>query len=226
MEKPDVAQEVERTAQRYQTDAYASTYKNEYEDGWKLRNLRSRLVASAEIHAVTKALDGARLEGAILDIPCGTGKLGGTLSRYPVRITAADLSAEMMKLAREEYDEEKIDDFIVCDAAELPMEDGSLDSVICLRLTQRLPVEFRARVLAEFRRVVTRSLIVSYSVSSPWHDLRGRLRWLYDRSDPTLFPARRREIEQELNQAGFSIVDVRKVLPAISSQIIVTARPI
>lgn len=215
--------EVQRTAQRYQKKAYASSYKQEYLDGWKLKNLRSRLIARAEIQAIKKAIEEVQLCGSVLDIPCGTGKLGRTLSSYPVSITAADISPEMMGLARDEYDPEKISDFIVCDAADLPLSSSSLDSIVCLRLTQRLPVEYRGRILAEFRRVARKYLVVSYSLRSPWHDLRNRFRWTYDRSNPTFFPASRSCVENELKEAGFEIIRIRAVLPMLSSQVIVTA---
>jgi ubiquinone/menaquinone biosynthesis C-methylase UbiE len=218
--------EAQQTAQRYQDGSYAVTYKDEYLGGWKFKNLRSRLIARRERAVIKRAFDSVQLSGTILDIPCGTGKLGHILSKYPVQIIAADISPEMMGLAREEYDSAKVLDFVTCDAADIPLKKDEISSVVCLRLTQRLPVDYRAGILAEFNRVASKYLIVSFSISTGWQNLKERMRWLYDRSGFVSFPVSIGGMEDELRLAGYEIIRSWWVMPIVSSQIIVVARKV
>ncbi len=212
------------TAERYQADEYAKVYKSQYQAGYSLKNLRSRLIARFEIKTIQTIIDHMNIQGKILDVPCGTGKLGSVLSQYPVQITAGDISESMMKYARGEYAEDKLDGFAVCDVCDLQFSDSAFDSIVCLRLFQRLPKESRLECLKEFARVTKDDLVISYSRSTPWQRLKNALRWVYDRSNPTFFHLTRQEILDELISAGFEVKNFQHVLPVISSEVIIHCR--
>lgn len=65
--------------------------------------------------------------GKILDVGCGTGHHLQNLSNA----VGLDISREMLKKAREKTDK----NLLLSKAEELPLEDGSLDTVLCLHST-------------------------------------------------------------------------------------------
>lgn len=213
--------EKRNTAERYQADEYAEIYKQEYVSGRSFKHIRSRLIAHFERKTIDDVLTRMSLSGKVLDVPCGTGKLGPILSNYPVKVTAGDISKSMMKYAQAEYDSEKFDGFEECDVCNFKFSDNAFDAIVCLRLFQRLPKEIRLQALNEMARVVTHSLVISYSRSTMWQKTKNALRGLYDRSAPTLFHVPMSEIVEEMHSAGFEIQEKQSVLPIISSQIVI-----
>lgn len=217
------------TIKRYQSATYASRYKKEYIAGFDFRSIRSRIIANREVAIIREFLGGMGLYGpewqVVLDVPCGTGKLGSCLCRFPVKILAADVSRQMMDLASNEYDPEKLISFLQFDARNIPFIDGSVDNIVCLRLFQRIPREMRMNILREFRRVVRGNLIISYSYTSWFQRLRLKIRNLYDRERPTFFSESLHEITAELNEVGFAVKDKKYVLAGLSSEVIVIVRP-
>lgn len=209
------------TAERYQADEYAENYKREYATGKNFKGFRSWVIARAECNAVRKVVREIPIVGKVLDVPCGTGKLGPTLSRFPVKITAGDISESMMKYAKGEYAEEKFDGFELCDVCNLNFPDNTFDTIVCLRLFQRLSRESRIASLQEFARVTKNDLIISYSISTPWQRLKNALKWWHEKGDLIFFHVSRREILAELSSVGFEVKRYQSVLPIISSEVVI-----
>ena len=115
---------IRENIERYQRESYALRYKKEYKGGYGFKNIRSRIIAGREIAVLKSLLDGIGITpGSIfLDMPCGTGKLGATLSGYPIKILAADLSHQMMTLALPEYSSDKLLGFVRFDAQNIPLD--------------------------------------------------------------------------------------------------------
>ncbi len=219
---------IKENIERYQKESYALRYEEEYKGGYGFKNIRSRIIASREIAVLKSLLGGIGIApgSTILDMPCGTGKLGPALSGYPIRILAADLSHHMMRLASSEYSSGKLLGFMRFDARNVPLYAQSIDHIICLRLFQRLPKEIRISILREFRRVVRRCLVVSYSYYSPFQSLRNSVRRIYDREKQTFYHESLANIESELLEAGFMPRQVRHVLFGASSEIVILAEVI
>lgn len=219
---------IRENIERYQRDSYALRYKQEYREGRGFKNIRSRIIAGREIAVLRALLDRIDINpgSVLLDIPCGTGKLGTLLSSYPARILAADLSPHMMSLASDEYARDKLLGFLRFDAQNIPLEPESIDHIVCLRLFQRLPVELRMNILNEFRRVVKDCLIVSYSYYSAFQNLRNSVRRLYDREKQSFYHESTANIESELRETGFRPTETRHVLYGASSEIVILARAV
>ena len=215
---------VRETLHRYRRPEYARLYKAEYTTGLGPKHLRSRVIAAGEraaIGALLREIDPAG--SAVLDVPCGTGKLGPLLHTFPVQIVAADISREMLAFAGEEYDPAQLLRVLQCDAGALPFRDGSVDVVVCLRLFHRLPPEARRTVLREFRRVARGQLLVSYSYVSAVQRIRRIVRTLYAHEPGRVFHVSFRDMVKEIEAAGFRPRKWRYVLPVLSSEIIVRA---
>jgi len=217
-------QRARETLGRYRSREYASRYKTEYTDGLGPRHLRSRVVAAGEKAVIAQLLREIEPAGsALLDVPCGTGKLGPVLQTFPVHVVAADASHEMLTLAGGEYDPAQLLRVLQCDARALPFKDRSVDVVICLRLFHLLPPAIRSMVLDEFRRITRGQLLVSYSYGSGLQRIRRAVRTLYAREDRRLFHVPLRDVMKEIEAAGFRPRRWKYVLPVLSSEIIVRA---
>ena len=212
---------LKKIIEMYQNKNYVYKYKEEYTRGIKFKNIRSRIIATREKTIIKKFL--AKIlknNSIIIDIPCGTGKLGEVLNQFAIKILAADISLPMMILAKEEYLPNKFIGFLRCDAQKIPLKDETIDIVICLRLFQRIPKNIRINILKEFYRISKNYLIISYSYSSPFQKIRRRIRKFYDKENPIFFSLDFNNITLELKQAGFVIQDKKLVLPGLSSEVI------
>lgn len=92
-----------------------------------------------------------RGSGAIIEVAAGTGK---NLPYYPAgsKVTAVDISREMLKLARQRAAQLSIEvTFLLADATALPFPDNSFDTVVTSLSTCTFPEPVAA--LKEIRRV-------------------------------------------------------------------------
>lgn len=97
----------------------------------------------------------------ILDIGAGTGRTAIPLSLAGARVTAADASDEMLRVARERAAEQGAElDFSVCDVMNLPFEDNSFDSILIFRVLMHIP-DWRKGV-AEICRCARDEIIFDY----------------------------------------------------------------
>ena len=150
----DETQGVRETVKRYQSPEYARRYRETYDKGLTPVHIRSRVIAAREVAVIRSLLQQINPEeGVVLDVPSGTGKLEGMLSEFPWQIIAADVSLAMMTLAREECRDDQLIRYLKCDARQLPLDDKSVDTIVCLRLFQRLGEAARRTILREFHRV-------------------------------------------------------------------------
>ena len=217
-------QRARETLGRYRSREYVRRYKAEYTNGLGPKHVRSRVVAAGEKAAIAQLLREIDPAGsALLDVPCGTGKLGPLLQTFPVHVVAADGSREMLALAGDEYHPAQLLRVLQCDARALPFKDGSVDVVICLRLFHLLPPATRRMVLDEFRRITRGQLLVSYSYGSGLQRIRRAVRTLYARESRRVFHVPLSDMMNEIEAAGFRPRQWKYVLPVLSSEIIVRA---
>ncbi len=90
----------------------------------------------------------------ILDLGCGTGVIAEDLVRAGMKVTAMDLSADMVARARDRLRDAGADDVLVLrgDCESLPFGDGEFDVVVCLGVISFL--KSNQPVLSEIRRVL------------------------------------------------------------------------
>lgn len=107
---------------------------------------------------------------AVLDLPCGAGRLLPFLTGLGYAVTAADSSPHMVELAREHARARSLpmppDRFIVASVFETPFRDGEFDAVVCNRLLHhfREPAARRA-AMRELARISRGPVIVSFFCS-------------------------------------------------------------
>ena len=94
----------------------------------------------------------SRAQGEVLEVAIGTGR---NLAFYPagVRLTGIDLSPAMLERARERAGELGMEvDLREGDAQDLPLPDGSFDTVVCTLSLCNVPDDRKA--VAEMKRVL------------------------------------------------------------------------
>jgi 2-polyprenyl-3-methyl-5-hydroxy-6-metoxy-1,4-benzoquinol methylase len=153
------------TRKHYQDDATAADYHEAFASRRGLRAWRFRVVAGRE-----RALVGALLSrvphGTVLDLPAGTGKLASLLAPLGARVTACDLSPNMLAIARQEYAAAGLSDarFEICDAERIGATlGGRFDVAVCLRLMHRVPAQVRRAILRELAGMAGHT-IVSFGI--------------------------------------------------------------
>jgi len=74
--------------------------------------------------------------GRALDVGCGNGKTVASLIDAGFRVSAADFSAEAVRLIRERFGDRV--EAVVSDAGSLPFEEGSFDYITAVHLCEHL----------------------------------------------------------------------------------------
>jgi SAM-dependent methyltransferase len=158
----------------------------------------------------------------VLDLPCGTGRFTGHLAARGCDVVGADISLEMMRVAREQTgDMEGVSGFVRADAEALPFADGAFDCVMSIRFLFHVDPRTRIAMLREMARVSRRWLLLdyrhkyAYRYASWW--LRRRLRMTGGR----LERVRRIDVERELAAAGIRLVGIFPVARVFSDKWIV-----
>ena len=107
----------------------------------------------------------------VLDAGCGPGRFSITAARLGARVTALDLSASQLQIAREKIGEagltENVEDFVHGDITNLSVfPDGRFDTVICYGGALSYVCERRHEAAAELARVVRPGGAILISVMS------------------------------------------------------------
>lgn len=154
---------------------------------------------------------GRRARGRVLEVAIGTGR---NLPHYPADVTLAgvELSPAMLDIARERADElELAVDLREGDAARLPAEDASFDTVVCALSLCTIPDP--ARAIDEMHRVLVpggRLLLLDH-IGSTWPPIRA-VQWLGERLTIRLAGEHftRRQLPL-VRSAGFEIVETERL---------------
>jgi len=128
-------------AERYDRSRFAGLL------GW-IKLERDRILATRALREAGEIRD-------LLDLPCGTGRFTPILRKRAQRIVSADISREMMEVARENHGTERVN-FVQCSVEQLPFRDCSFDFTFTARFLLHLPPSLRSVALGELARVSKR----------------------------------------------------------------------
>lgn len=120
-----------------------------------------------EARCISRALRGVPRGAAVLDLPCGTGRMLPLLVGLGYRVTAADSSPHMVSRAaadaRARFPRDGGPQFLVADAAQTAFPDDAFEAAVCNRLFHHFrEPEVRRRYLRELARICTGPIVVSF----------------------------------------------------------------
>ncbi len=208
------------TKQKYQDPGIARRYLRGYAGRLKLSSLASYIIARREQRCIAKALERCSpAPSRLLDVPCGTGKLAEVLSRHGREVLAADISMEMMILAKAAYEGQPgFRGFIRCDVTQLPFADESFDTVVCLRLIHLIPPSLRRDIINELARIASCRLIVSYGLTTRFQRIRLKLRKMITGGISAPHPVKFDVARQDFEEVGLNLTDSFSILPFLSCE--------
>jgi SAM-dependent methyltransferase len=207
--------------ERATRDAYRSFAKAAaYDD--QLRGVTwMRFAMWREKRAVRSALRACALsrQAKILDLPCGTGLLADLFATESYDVVGADISLEMIQVARRYYAVDRTAGFVNADALVLPFQREAFDCVVSIGFFHRLPPAIRRQALATLGEVSRGKLIASFSLDGVVRRVKlVLLRLLRRNFSSAPAPVRFRDLEAELNGAGWRIARRWAVAPFLSSE--------
>jgi SAM-dependent methyltransferase len=148
---------------------------------------------------------------SILDLPCGAGRFTGRLAECGFDVIAADISMEMMEVARTGIGNlDGLHGYVRADAEHIPLADGCVDCVMSIRFFFHVDADARRRILSEMARVSRRWLIIDYRHKYNYRYTVWRTKRALRLTDLPLERLSRAGVEDELGKAGLV---VRKILP-------------
>lgn len=203
---------------RYQDPNVADNY-----DDRRFSSRKGQMTDKKEKQNILKALRRADISGHVLDVPCGTGRMTELLLQQGLRVTAGDISDEMMDHAQqraEKYGNQV--DFVKCDIENLQFPDAAFELILTIRLLHHIPPELHPGILRELHRVTREWVIITYSNKYSLQNLRRNIRSLVTKFprysiSPSLF-------KREVAEAGFDIVEYLPMMPVVSESITVLLR--
>jgi ubiquinone/menaquinone biosynthesis C-methylase UbiE len=180
--------------------------------------------------AIRRALSLTREVRVILDLPCGTGRFTGALAREGYEVVGSDISMEMLHKAADGTAGEGgaqhpgVRGYLQANAEKLPLRDGSLDCVVCIRFMMHVDPATRVRMLREFHRVSRRWVIVDYRHKYTFRYVLTHTFGKLGMGRAPLSRVSHRELEREFGAAGFAIREVVRVsTPLLSDKWVVLA---
>ena len=201
----------------YQNDRIARGYDRE-----RFSSLAGRVFQSAELKTLARLLRHLPSGASLLDVPCGTGRVARALLDWGFRVTAADISHEMIQVAKSRIVKgggELLASRGSADA--LPFAGESFDAVLSIRFLPHIASESRREMLKEMARVSRRWVFFSNSYSDSWHRRRRAIKHWLGHQAPTRFPVTERELEAELKAARLREVKRLWTFPLLSEEILV-----
>jgi SAM-dependent methyltransferase len=184
------------------------------------QRFRAESARQRDPRMVGAILRGHGVRGRVLDVPCGSGRLGGALAKHARQLVGADVSRAMLDGARAAEHR-----MLVCaDAAHLPFADRSFDVVVCCRLLHHLRErEQLERVVAELARVSDRLIVASFWDAASLPAWRVRLGLKRGEGPRGRAAIARGELERALDAAGARAVEYRHSFRFVSQQTFVVA---
>jgi ubiquinone/menaquinone biosynthesis C-methylase UbiE len=115
----------------------------------------------AEIEVLEQVLAKVPQGSRIVDVACGTGRIFPSLTQMDLPWVGVDISMDMIRqIPIERCTTELASGIALCDAENLPFQDGAFSYAISMRFFNLIPPEIMKSVLKEMARVSTKGLVI------------------------------------------------------------------
>jgi len=163
-----------------------------------------------EAGMLRRALHLAGQPKTVLDLPCGTGRFWSVLAEEAGRkIFAADLNPPMFQAGLQFRPVEltKRVEVFQASAFSIPRPDEFVDCVFCIRLFHHIAKrEDRLRILREFKRVSSSTIIISLWIDGNYRARRQQRRPVRPGRGSDCHVVARKAIEQEFAECGLTVI--------------------
>jgi 2-polyprenyl-3-methyl-5-hydroxy-6-metoxy-1,4-benzoquinol methylase len=162
----------------------------------------------AEMRVLDRAFKLIPKTHKVLDVPCGGGRVTIHLSKKGYEVSAADLSEDMIEIARQALADNKLDCSVERqDVEKFTLRDRSFDTIVSFRLFHHFPnPEIRQRVAKELCRVAAHNVVLSYFSPNSWTSVKRKLRAARGGRKSDKHATSLAEVEEYFKQAGFRLV--------------------
>ena len=191
--------------QHYKNATVASEY-----DRVRFSSLAGRVFNTREKNIIRACFAEIPLETVILDFPCGTGRLAETLLHSGRRVHGADISGEMLGVAKERlarygarFSTEVIDAFNKSD------KEAKYEATLCARVLMHFPLETQIQFLKGVVSNTKKIVVINHSLNSPYQRFRRWVKKLLGHQPPARHPVTDSEIKRLLAESG--LIEVRRV---------------
>ena len=204
---------LDRLRHRYRSAPRAERYHST-----RYGDLEGRLNLYFMRKGLLRALRHVPAGGKLLDIPCGTGQYSWFYPMHGYRVTATDISPQMLEVAsrpRANVDKALEPKFQIADIFNLDFAPGTFDVSISIRLFHLLNRAERIAALKQMGRVS--NIVVAdyghkYSLKHASRVLRHKLGL---RREPRL-RFNREELTKEITEAGLEVRELVWIMPGLS----------
>jgi SAM-dependent methyltransferase len=171
-------------------------------------NKRKPAKHRAEMQMIDRIFAHIPVRHRVLDCPCGGGRLTMHLAQKGYQVTGADVSEEMVNLAREQITRSKLNCPIEAgDLEKLAYPDHSFDTVICFRLFHHFPEpQIRKVVIGELCRTAATYVALSYFSPVAFTSVYRKVRAALGGRKPRKWATSLKEIERYFAANGFRLV--------------------
>jgi len=172
---------------------------------------------SAEMRLLERAFALIPKNHRVLDAPCGGGRVSIHLSGKGYRVSAADLSEAMIKIAREKFAENGLSANVEQqDVEKLTYPDRHFDTIVSFRLFHHFPaVDIRRRVVNELCRVAGKNVVLSYFSPVSFTSMRNKLVASIGGKKSKKYSTSLSEVEGYFKAHGFRLVKDFAQLPLV-----------
>lgn len=143
---------------KYQSPRAAQAYHDAHRsDRARRRRTRKEIAILTELLRTQESCD------AILDLPCGGGRLSGPIHAATRLLIEADISLSQVFFTRNHSSAGANRVFFTASATAIPLPTNSVDAAVCARLSHHLTTpEQRESLIRELLRIARRFVIVSF----------------------------------------------------------------
>jgi len=187
------------------------------QDAAEKYQIRKETKNRAELRLVERAFALIPKDARVLDVPCGGGRVTVHLAKRGYRMSSADLSEAMLKIAREAVAEAGLS----CDVQRQDIEkfsypDRAFDAIISFRLFHHFPnPEIRQRAVRELCRVAGKWVALSYFSPASITSVKRKLRAAVGGRKSEKHPTPLSEVVGYFEKCGFRLVKDFAQLPLV-----------
>ena len=105
---------------------------------------------------------------SILDVPIGTGRFLQSYAKGNHSVYGLDISSDMLSQAQDmQRAVNNVKALLQGDAESIPLRDGAVDYVICMRLLNWIPSPILNDIISEFKRIARQGIVFEVRVCKP-----------------------------------------------------------